>query len=148
MAYSICADLKVVALLQGMQLGFAKFCCFLCEWDSRARDKHYEIKMWPIRKSLEPGEKNVLHHPLVLRNNIILPPLHIKLGWMKNFVKAMNRESMAFLYIREKFPKLSDAKIKGVFNGPQIREIMKEKHFESLLEETRQWPGLLLTKLF
>lgn len=131
----ICADLKVVALLQGMQLGFTKFCCFLCEWDSRARDKHYELKMWPIRQSLEPGEKNVLHHPLAPQNKIILPPLHIKLGLMKNFVKAMNRESVAFQYIREKFPKVSDAKIKeGVFNGPQIREIMKDKHFESLLE--------------
>ena len=33
--WNICCDLKVVALLPGMQLGYTKFCCFLCEWDNR-----------------------------------------------------------------------------------------------------------------
>ena len=28
-------DLKAVALLLGMQLGYTKYCCFLCEWDNR-----------------------------------------------------------------------------------------------------------------
>ncbi|GFY22134.1 uncharacterized protein TNCV_3297771 [Trichonephila clavipes] len=26
----ICGDLKVIALLMGMQLGYTKYCCFLC----------------------------------------------------------------------------------------------------------------------
>ena len=30
-------DLKVVAILLGLQQGYTKFCCFLCLWDSRAR---------------------------------------------------------------------------------------------------------------
>jgi hypothetical protein len=42
--WHICADLKVVALLTGLQGGYTKFCCFLREWDSRARDRHYHIK--------------------------------------------------------------------------------------------------------
>jgi hypothetical protein len=29
---------------------------------------------------------------------------------MKNFEKAMNQEEAAFTYLREKFPKLSEAK--------------------------------------
>jgi len=33
--WKLCGDLKVVALLLGMQLGYTKYCCFLCEWDSR-----------------------------------------------------------------------------------------------------------------
>ena len=33
--WTLCGDLKVVALLLGMQLGYTKCCCFLCEWDSR-----------------------------------------------------------------------------------------------------------------
>ncbi|KAJ4430962.1 hypothetical protein ANN_19555 [Periplaneta americana] len=40
------------------------------------------------------------------------------------------------------FPAISDSKIKeGVLNGPQIREIMKDNHFESLQEgkETAVW---------
>jgi hypothetical protein len=42
--WNICADLKVTAVLTGLQGGYIKFCCFLCEWDSQARDCHYRIK--------------------------------------------------------------------------------------------------------
>jgi len=31
--WKLCGYLKVVALLIGMQLGFTKYCCFMCEWD-------------------------------------------------------------------------------------------------------------------
>jgi hypothetical protein len=34
-------DLKVVALLLGLKQGFTKYCCFICEWDSRALSLHY-----------------------------------------------------------------------------------------------------------
>ena len=34
--WKICGKLKITGLL----LGYTKFCCFLCEWDSRAKDKH------------------------------------------------------------------------------------------------------------
>lgn len=133
--WNICGDLKVVAILLGLQLGYTKYCCFLCEWDSRARDSHYVRKVWPPRRDLVPGQKNVKHDPLVDPKNIYLPPLHIKLGLMKNFVKAMNKESEAFTYLRQRFPRTSDAKIKeGVFVGPQIREMLKDSHFEGLLQ--------------
>jgi hypothetical protein len=37
----------------------------------------------------------------------------------ENFVKAMDRTGLAFKYLAEKFPRLSEAKIKeGVFVGP------------------------------
>ncbi|GBN41204.1 hypothetical protein AVEN_65471-1 [Araneus ventricosus] len=39
--WQICADLKVVSLLIGLQLGYTKYCCFLCLWDSRAIALHY-----------------------------------------------------------------------------------------------------------
>jgi hypothetical protein len=39
--WNICGDLKVIALLLELQLGYrpTKYCCFLCEWDSRDRKK-------------------------------------------------------------------------------------------------------------
>jgi len=40
--WKLCGDLKVVALLLGMQLGYTKYCCFLCEWDSRGKKNHCE----------------------------------------------------------------------------------------------------------
>ena len=76
--WKLCGDLKVVALLLGMQLGYTKYCCFLCEWESRDKKNHYVNKLWPKRTSLTPGEENVVSPPLVLSEKIYLPPLHIK----------------------------------------------------------------------
>lgn len=139
--WKICGDLKVIAILLGMQLGYTKHCCFLCMWDSRDRKLHYIKGDWPAR-NLNPSEKNVVAKPLVDPKDVLLPPLHIKLGLMKNFVKAMNREGQAFKYIREKFSKLSDAKVKeGIFVGPQIRELVRDPAFDQVLEgkEKEAW---------
>jgi len=120
--WKLCGDLKVVALLLRMQLGYTKYCCFLCEWDSRDKENHYVNKLWPKRTSLTPGGKNVVSPPLVLPEKIYLPPLHIKLGLVKNALKGMDKTSRGFEYARNKFPNVSDAKIKeGIFIGPQIR---------------------------
>jgi hypothetical protein len=37
---NICGDVKVTALLLGLQLGYTKFYWFLREWDSRDREHH------------------------------------------------------------------------------------------------------------
>ena len=80
----LCGNLKAVALLLGMQLVYTKYCYFLCEWDRRDKKNHYVNKLWPKRTTLTPGEKIVINHPLILPEKIYLPPLHIKLGLMKN----------------------------------------------------------------
>lgn len=134
--WKICSDLKVVCLVLGMQGGYTKYPCFLCLWDSRADDKHFEQRNWPIRTSLEPGSQNVLSKPLVNPKSILLPPLHIKLGLMKNFVKALDKDKPAFSYIKKKFPHVSDAKANaGVFDGPQIRTLMKDSEFEKTMSQ-------------
>jgi len=97
--WQICGDLKVIALLLGLQQGFTKYCCFICECDSRARSLHYSRKDWPARKSLEPGNMNVENQPLVELSKILLPSIHLKLGLTKNSVKAMNQEEAAFTYL-------------------------------------------------
>ena len=35
--WKLCGDIKDVALLLGMQLGYKKYCCFFCECDSWGR---------------------------------------------------------------------------------------------------------------
>jgi len=89
--WKLCGDLKVVALLLGIHLGYTKYCCFLCEWDSRDKKNHCVNKLWPKRTSLTPGEKNIASPSLVLQEKIYLPPLHVKLGLMKNLVKGMDK---------------------------------------------------------
>jgi len=137
--WKFCGDLKVVALLLGMQLGYTKYCCLLCEWDSPDEKNHYVNELWPKRTSLMPGEKNVANPSLVLLEKIYLPPLHIKLGLMKNFVKGMDKTGRGFQYVMSKFPNVSDTKIKeGIFIGSQIRELMEDKQFDEDLNETER----------
>jgi hypothetical protein len=137
--WHICADLKVITILMGMQTGYTKYCCFLCEWDSRDRKQHYVKKKWPPRDRMTPGNKNVLRLPLVASNKVLMPPLHIKLGLMKNFVKALSKDSDAFKYVCEMFPKLSYAKVKeGIFVGPQIRKLIADEQFDNILDATER----------
>ena len=129
----------MIALLLGLQQGFTKYCCFICEWDSRARSLHYSRKNWPARKFLEPGILNVENQPLVERSKIFLSFMHLKLGLMKKFVKAMNQEEAAFTYLRERFPILSEVKLKeGIFIGPQIRDLIEEEYFDKLLQDVEK----------
>jgi phosphoenolpyruvate synthase/pyruvate phosphate dikinase len=78
----------------------------------------------------------VLNNPLVNPEKVFLPPLHIRFGLMKYFVKAMDKNGAGFTYLKHKFPRLSDAKIKeGTFVGHQIRELIKDEQFEEQLNE-------------
>ena len=140
--WSICWDFEVIAILLGLQTGYTKYFCFLCYWDSRARDKHYTVYVWSERDSFEPGQRNVAEDPLVDTKKVILPPLHIKLEIVKNYVKTIVRDGNAFGYLKSKFPKHSETKIKeGVFIGPQIRELMQDLEFDECLssEERKVW---------
>ena len=91
----ICVDLKMVGCLLGLQGGYTKYPSFLCQSDSRARDQHWIQQDWPTRSKMVRGEKNILTHALVERSKSIFPPLHIKLGIMKQFVKALPRMAIA-----------------------------------------------------
>ena len=134
--WQVCGDLKIISIILGQQAGFTNFPYFLCLWDSRDRVKHYEQKEWPKRNALNPGSRNVIREPLIERSKILLPPLHIKLGLMKQFTKALDKEGQCFMYLRKQFEKLSDVKIKeGIFDGPQIRKMFKDKNFILYMNE-------------
>jgi hypothetical protein len=141
-SWIICGDLKVLSLLLGMQGGYTKYPCFLCLWDSRSKDEHWVRKVWPERTEFPVGLRNVINEPLVNPQKILLPPLHIKLGLMKQFTKALDKEGRCFRYICSKFPGISDEKLKaGVFDGPQIRTLMRDTDFEKEMtrDERKAW---------
>ena len=95
---------------------------------------------------------NVENQLLVEPSKILLPSMHLKLGLMKNFVKAMNQGEAAFSYLWEKFPRLSEAKLKeGIFIGPQIRDLIKDEYFDKLLQgnEKEAWDSFkFVVKVF
>jgi len=54
-------------------------------------------KKWPFHSETTPGQKNVAHSASVVKSKICLPPLHIKLGFIKKiFVKTKDKESEGF----------------------------------------------------
>ena len=56
--------------------------------------------------------------------------LHLKLGLIKQFVKAIDKDGDCFSYIAKTFPGLSKEKLKaGIFDGPQIRKTMQNQTF-------------------
>ena len=135
----ICGDLKVISILLGQQGGYTKYPCFLCLWDSRDDAHHYVKTEWPARTEFVPGKHNVKAVPLVPTDKVLLPPLHIKLGLMKNFVKALNKDGEAFQYLTQKFPVISEAKLKaGIFVGPQIREVLQDDDFQKSMTKKEQ----------
>ena len=47
----------------------------------------------------------------------------------------MNQEEAAFTYLREKFLRLSEEKLKeGIFIGPKIRDLIKDEYSDKLLQ--------------
>lgn len=52
---------------------------------------------WPVRKTLPMETQNVINPTLVVRK-INLPPLHLKLGIMKQFVEELEKFAL-FLFI-------------------------------------------------
>ena len=57
----------------------------------------------------------------------------------KEFVKGIDKTGRGFEYVWNKFPNLSDTKIKeSIFIGPQIKELMQDKQFHEDLNETER----------
>ena len=129
----------MLRFLRGLQGGCTKYSWFLCLWNSRADGEHYEKIHWQKREELTPGMYNVIREPLKGREKVLLPPLHIKLGLVKQFVKALDFEGEVFQEICSMFPRLSEAKIKArIFVGPQINTMLKSKTLEEKINETEK----------
>ena len=128
--WEVIGNFKMIAFLMGMQGGFTKYLCYLCLRDSRDTKAHYQKQVWPKREEFVVGEKNVKNIPLINSKKVLLPPLHIKLGLIKQFLKALDKDGAAFKYLQNLFTKLSEAKVKGgIFIGPQVKLILKSDEF-------------------
>ncbi|KAL6421342.1 hypothetical protein ACFW04_014682 [Cataglyphis niger] len=92
---------------------------------------HYKRKLWPDRECYSPDKENVKNVPLINPKKFSFPPLHIKFGLMKNFVKALDINNAVFKYLMTAFPQISYGKIKeSIFVDPQIRKLLYDKKSE------------------
>ena len=99
-----------------------------------------------MRSELIPGSLNVLAPPLVKRSKIVFPLLYVKLGIIKQFVKAFEKDGDCFKYIRMKFSGPTIEKLKaGTFDGPQIRKLMNDTNFCNFMNpaELSAWTAFM-----
>jgi hypothetical protein len=92
----------------------------------------------------------VINIQFINTEKVYLSPQDIKLGLIKK-LQGNDQISAAFIYMKNKSPRRSDAKIKeGVFVGPQIRRLTQDVKSEDQLDEVvpgqvqSQYPCLLL----
>lgn len=140
--WKICVDLKMVAILYGLQGGYTTFMCFICKWNTRNEANFWSKNEYPKREKLKKGEFNIVNKPLVKMEKIIVPPLHIKIGLMTVFVKALDPNGRCVKAIKNKFKRLSEMKLaNGIFNGSQIRKLFKDKKFLTSMtkKEKQAW---------
>ena len=74
-----------------------------------------------------------------------MTPLHIKLGILKNYTKALHKDGPTFKFLQLKFPRTTEAKLRaGIFDGPQICKRTKNEGFTASMStvEKRVWTAL------
>ena len=95
-------------------------------WDSRLKEEYWKRKNW-LPRYLKVGERNFISAALAPRDKVIFPPLHIELGFIKQFVKALNKEGKCYENICKSLPGISTEKLKaGLFVGPYMRKIIRD----------------------
>lgn len=122
--WDVCGEFKMLWFLLGLLGGYTKYPCCLCLWGSRDSANHYVKREWQERSALQPSTHNVKLDALVSVEKVLLSPLHIKHGLIKQFHTALEHNGEANAEIRAMFLKLSDAQdAASVFVRPQVKQM-------------------------
>jgi hypothetical protein len=81
---------------------------------------HYRIKKWLLHSDTIPDQKNLAYPALVDKSQIYVPRLCTKIGLIKKSMKAVNKENKEFAFLRQKSPKISEAKMKEFSLVPKL----------------------------
>ena len=122
----ICGNLKMISVVLALQAVHTKHLCF-CVCGTQGL-------MIALTHKLAGCLEQVLHRSrkcqicLFDPQNILLPSLLIKLGLMKSYINALDKDGSTCTFLRMKFPRTFEAKLLvGVFDLPQIRELTKDE---------------------
>jgi len=92
--------------------GIREVLLFLGLWESQVNENITLLKNWPVRKAFIHRKHNVEIAALVNPRNMLLPPLHMKLWFMKNLVKALDKSADGFFYLEDNFSNFAHTKFK------------------------------------
>ena len=119
--WPIYGDFKIIEQILGVQ---EKQPCILCLWNKFSNNQHYTKRNWPSRQDIWTN-KGI---------QVNLSQYHIKLHLVEKFIKALDKKGKAFAYLYQKFDQKSMDKIKaGLFDGPEIRKLVKYHDFHDTL---------------
>lgn len=90
----ICEDSKIFYMLD-QRSGFAQFSCFYVRWIIE-HDNYTIGNTMVIKFNLTPKIK--YEKVKSIQKRMLLPPLHMKLGLFKLFIKALNKDGDCFKY--------------------------------------------------
>lgn len=135
----IIVDFKLVNILSGHMAASCKYPCIYCEFEPRSDDPYK--KDWEKRSPYNPSTPASERHsatkkPLVPKEKILLPPLHIKIGLVTQLCKKLYKNNTTYqAEIPNIIKEVSTAKHKGgVYNGPQIRTLFsKSRQLKQIL---------------
>ena len=141
--WMVCGDLKVLSIMLG-QLGVIPNTLAFCVYGTVELKISTGLVSNCQREMSLQLEKRIFSMKVwyLLTKYILLPPLHVKLGLMKQYVKSLDKSGKCFKYICQKFSFLSDEKLKaGMFDGPKMRQLLKDKEFIETMnpEEKNGW---------
>lgn len=136
--WKLIADLKLLNVLCGIGSCSKKRPCILCDWHgtNRGQKSHLNYNQKVQLRSSNPNDLSGYDNPpLINIENVLLPPLHVKIGLIAQFIKSLDTDSPAYDYLNRLFNFKSDAKlVNGIFNGPDIRKLLKNSsEFEKCL---------------
>lgn len=97
--YELCLEgywkLQDTSILHGTPGIFYQVFFYLSVWDSRDTKAHITIISIGQKGRFCLSKHNVKFNPLIIPEKVLLPPLHIKLSLIKQFVNIHNKESAA-----------------------------------------------------
>jgi hypothetical protein len=69
---------------------------------------------------------------------MVIPPVHVKIGLMENYAKALSRK-ISFWYPQKEFLQMVRVKMKsGIFIGRHKGQHRNDRNFAEVLEESRR----------
>lgn len=136
--WKVIADFKLINILTGLGPAQSKFPCYLCLWDKNAEDRYNNINWQPRPEygTYDTKKYSAHHKPLVCKENILLPPLHIKLGLVNKLFSKIYEQNEEVREVLRRLTRISEAKIKmGVYDGPKIKVLFNSTELPQTLSK-------------
>ena len=87
----VCRDLKVLSMLLGQRGVIPSTHAFCVYGTAQLKMNTGFVSNGQKEMSLQLEKKNILNQSLVSPDKVLLPPFHIKLGLMKQYVKSLDK---------------------------------------------------------